>query len=175
MVNKKAKSRVVAEGRYIRFLKKDGWEYVQRSNCTGIVIIFALTDDGKVIFTEQYRPPVGRNVIENAAGLVNDKTKKESLMTAARRELLEETGYAAKKWVKVAQGPVSSGLTSDMVHIFLARGLTKLGLGGGDHMEKITVHEVPLKKVLPWLKRKQKEGCLVDPKVYAGLYFFSCF
>lgn len=175
MFNKKAKSTIVAEGQYIRFLKKDGWEYVQRCNCTGIVIIFAMTDDGKMIFTQQYRPPVAKNVIENAAGLVSDKTKKESLVVAAKRELLEETGYKARQWIKVTEGPVSSGLTSDMVYIFLAKGLTKVGLGGGDHMEKITVHEVPFKKVPQWLRRKQRQGCLVDPKVYAGLYFFSCF
>ena len=175
MFDKRAKPQIVAEGKYLRFVKKAGWEYVQRNNCTGIVIIFAMSDDGKVVFTEQYRPPVNCRVIENAAGLVNDQSKKESFSTAARRELLEETGYKAKKMVQIVHGPVSGGLTSDLVYIFLAKGLKKISNGGGDHTENIKVHEIPLKQVPQWLRQKEKEGCLVDPKVYAGLYFFSCF
>lgn len=65
--------KVVAEGRFLRFLIKQGWEYVERPNCTGIVIIVAVTDEGKLLFTEQFRLPVGRPVIEFPAGLVGDE------------------------------------------------------------------------------------------------------
>ena len=144
---------------------------MERTNCTAIVIILAMTKDHKVIFTEQYRPPVKSKVIEFPAGLVNDETENESIFEAAKRELFEETGYEAKRMVKVLAGPVSSGFTSDMVAVLKAVDITKRGRGGGDALENIRVHEVPLKKVESWLKEMQKKGCLVDPKVYAGLYF----
>ena len=98
--NNKAKQKVLYEGRFLRFARKGDWEYVQRNNCSAIVIIVAVTEDDHVVFVEQYRPPVDKIVIEFPAGLVNDfgKKKKESNYCAAKRELLEETGYQAKKW-----------------------------------------------------------------------------
>ena len=172
---KQKKAIILKEGKFIRLLTKWGWEYVERNNCSGIVIILAVTDDQRVVLTEQYRIPVNRKVIEFPAGLVNDLNHKyiESLKTAAQRELLEETGYRAKKMTKVVDGPVSGGFTSDLVTLFKAEGIRKIHKGGGDHTELITVYEVPLEKVDDWLVQKRKEGCLVDPKIYAGLYFLK--
>ena len=171
----KPKSVVLKQGRYIRLLQKGGWEYVQRCNCTGIVIILAMTDDQKVILTQQHRVPVRKDVIEFPAGLVNDggSPKKETALTAAKRELLEETGYLAKKIVKVIEGPAGSGLSSDILTIVRAYGLKKVGKGGGDATENIKVCEVPLPRVEKWLIQMQRQGKLVDPKIYAGLYFLN--
>ena len=77
---------------------------------------------------------------------------------AAHRELLEETGYATERIETLATGPASSGLKC--VHA-----------GGGVGHENITVHEVPLSEVHDWLAAKASEGLLIEPKVYAGLYF----
>jgi len=169
--------RVVSEGKFVRLLIKDGWEYVERPNCTGVVIIVAMTVDGKLLFTEQFRIPVGKPVIEFPAGLVGDRTGqeaeasgKEDLTQAARRELLEETGYEAKRILPLADGPTSAGLTNELVWLVQAVGLTKRSAGGGEAYERITVHEVPLGKVERWLRRQAQRGKLVDPKVYAGLY-----
>jgi len=166
---------VLHEGRYIRFVKEGGWEFVERSNCTGIVIIVAKTDDDRVIFVEQYRPPVRKKVIEFPAGLVSDEhgLKGESLESAAIRELFEETGYRAKRMKKFLTGPVSGGSTSDLVTMVRAYGLKKTGKGGGDSTENITVHEVPLSNVERWLKQKEKKGYLLEPKIFAGLYFLK--
>ncbi len=166
---------VLKEGRFMKLLSKDGWEFVSRTNCTGIVIILALTDEKKVLFVEQYRLPVNKLVIEFPAGLVNDRNlkRKENILTAAKRELFEETGYRAAKMVKVIDGPGSGGSSADIVTIARAFGLKKKGKGGGDATEAITVHEVPLDKVDTWLAQKKKAGVLVDPKVYAGLYFLK--
>ena len=167
------KKTILFDGRFIRFIKTSQWEYVERNNCTGIVIIVPLTNDQKVIFVEQFRPPVNKNVIEFPAGLVNDgaREKKESILKAAQRELLEETGYQAKKMKELLDGPVSSGLTSDLVTMVMATDLKKVGEGEGDGTENITVHEVPLRKVEQWLKGKKRKGYLIEPKIYAGLYF----
>ncbi|MCA9400846.1 MAG: NUDIX hydrolase, partial [Candidatus Omnitrophica bacterium] len=88
---------IIHEGRFVRYVRKGRWEYCERTNCTGLVIIIAMTDNHEVIFVEQFRPPVNNKVIEFPAGLVNDKYEgvDESLEDAAKRELLEETGFEA--------------------------------------------------------------------------------
>ncbi len=166
---------VLKEGRYIRLLRQGEWEFVCRKNCTGIVIILAMTEEQNVLFVEQYRLPVAKNVIEFPAGLVNDLNlkKKETILNAARRELWEETGYRARRIVKVMDGPSSGGSSSDIITIVMAKGLKKVSAGGGDETEAITVHEIPLDKADPWLAQKRKTGCLIDPKIYAGLYFLK--
>jgi len=163
------------QGRFIRVLRKDNWEYIQRPNCTGIVVILAMTDDRKVILARQYRLPVNGEVIEFPAGLMNDgaSKRKEGIIAAARRELLEETGYLAKRIVKVMAGPAGSGLSADILTVVHATGLKKVGHGGGDETENITVCEVPVKTAGKWLKTMMRKGYYVDPKVYAGLYFLK--
>lgn len=165
--------RILKQGKYLSLMSADGWEFIRRHNCTGIVIILALTDDDKLILVEQYRRPLDKNVIEFPAGLVNDRPghNRESMMTAARRELFEETGYRAQKMVKLIQGPSSSGSSADQITLVRAYGLRKAGQGGGDASEDIKVFEVPLSEVEAFLARKRKNGILVDPKIYAGLYF----
>lgn len=175
-MNKKAMNKVISSGKYFRLVIRNGWEYVERVNCTGVVIIVAKTDDDKVILVEQFRRPVGKNVIAFPAGLAGDEHGKrgENLADAAKRELLEETGYSAKKMVKLFVGPVSAGMCGDMVAIYHAKGIKKVSPGGGmGEMEKIKVHEVPLKTIDGWLKRQQKKGLLVAPNVFGGIYFLK--
>ncbi len=164
--------RVVSEGKFVRLLIKDGWEYVERPNCTGVVIIVAMTVDGKLLFTEQFRIPLGKSVIEFPAGLVGDRTGQETevLEVAAARELLEETGYEAQRILPLATGPTSAGLSNELVTLVQAVGLTRRSVGGGEGSERITVHEVPLGDVERWLHQQEQRGKLVDPKIYAGLY-----
>ena len=166
---------ILHEGDFLRLIREGQWEYIERNNCRGIVIILAMTDDEKVILVEQYRQPVHKKVIEFPAGLICDdpKHKNESMTTAAKRELLEETGYKAGKIVKLLTGPVSSGFTADIVTVVRAYGLRKVARGGGDHTENIVVHEVPLAKAEHWLKQMARKGCLIEPKVYAGLFFLT--
>ena len=172
---KNDKPEVIKEGKYLRLIRQGGWEFSQRANCTGIVVIIAMTDDKKVILTKQFRPPVKRYCIEFPAGLVNDRghKTKESMSTAAKRELLEETGYRARSMTKILVGPVSPGSSADLMTLFVADGLIKVHQGGGDHTEDIEVCEVPFSRVEDWLKQMEIQGCLVDPKVYAGLYFLK--
>ena len=55
--------------------------------------------------------------------------------------------------------------------LFLARPAHRIGPGGGDHSEDIQVHLVPLEQADAWLDAQRRQGIMVDPKVYAGLYF----
>ncbi|HNX67895.1 MAG TPA: NUDIX hydrolase [Candidatus Omnitrophota bacterium] len=166
---------ILHQGKYLDLISEDGWEYVKRTNCSGIVVVVPVTRDGKAILVEQFRRPVRAQVIEWPAGLVNDKTPHdpETMETAARRELLEETGYEAGTLELLVEGPVSSGLSAEIITFYRALEVVKKGAGGGDETESIIVHEVPLPEVASWLVKMEKKGYLVDPKVYAGLYFIK--
>jgi ADP-ribose pyrophosphatase len=174
-----ASPETVYEGKFLRFINKAGWEYVERNNCDGIVIILSQTEDQKIIFVEQYRPPVGRNVVEFPAGLINDERfestdfKEETIIGAAEREFFEETGYKADHIKPVFQGPINSGISSDMFTMVIATGIQRVGPGGGDGNEVISVHTVPLPEVDYWLDQKSAEGCLIGPRIYAGLYLLK--
>ena len=167
------KSQTLGQGQFVRLLRRGHWEYADRVNATGAVAIVALTDDGKLLLTEQFRIPLQRNVIELPAGLAGDTPGEriDDLLGAGRRELLEETGYDAG-WIDIATfGPTSAGFTTEVVHILNARNLRKIAAGGGVEHENITVHEVPLADVPAWVAQQIAAGKLVDPKVFAGLYF----
>ena len=166
---------ILYKGKFLDLIREDNWEYVKRSNCSGIVVIVPVTKDGRVVFVEQFRRPVEAQVIEWPAGLVNDKTPHdpETMEAAARRELLEETGYKAEHLSLLVGGPVSSGLSSEIITFYQALDVVKKGAGGGDKTESIKVHEVPLKEADLWLYEMEKKGLLVDPKVYVGLYFLK--
>lgn len=166
---------ILHKGKYLNLHSENEWEYVERTNCSGIVVIVPMTKEGKVILVEQFRRPVEAQVIEWPAGLVNDKEshQRETLEAAARRELLEETGYHAEHLSFLVSGPVSSGLSSEIISFYQALDVVKKGPGGGDATESIKVHEVPLKEADIWLYEMERKGFLVDPKVFVGLYFLK--
>jgi ADP-ribose pyrophosphatase len=164
--------RVLGEGRYLKMVDDAGWEYVTRHSVTGIVVLVAVTPEREVVLVEQYRPAVRNRVIELPAGLVGDGEAHagESLITAAHRELVEETGFEAGELRELASGPVAVGVSNEIVTFFEAHDIRRVGAGGGDHTEDITVHIVPLTGVGAFLAGKRGEGLLVDPKIFAGLY-----
>lgn len=159
-------------GRFLELCETGGWEFVRRRKVKGTVAIVAVTDDKKLILVEQYRPPMGKAVIELPAGLAGDIPLQadEPLVTAARRELKEETGYEAKNWTSLCEGPSSAGLTTETVTFFYATGLAKMGEGGGTEGEEIRVHYIPLQDVLKWCRDQERAGKMIDFKIYAGLY-----
>ena len=170
-----ARKKIIGQGKYLKLVNDNGWEYAERNKVSGIVAIIALTRTGKVLLTEQYRPPVKKRVIELPAGLAGDieQFDGESLETAARRELLEETGYEARGMKRLCGGPISAGFGTEILTFFRATGLKKVDQGGGDDSEEIVVHEVPLKTVKSWLLKQESETTTIDPKVFTGLYFLK--
>jgi len=166
---------VLAEGRHVRLVRLDGWEWAERTGVSGVVAIIARTPAGEVLLVEQYRPPVNARVIELPAGLAGDiaGSEDEDLSEAALRELEEETGFTARHIRRVGRGPISAGLTDELLTFFEARDLKQVGPGGGDPSEDIVVHRIPAEALHNWLVAKQEAGVLVDPKVYAGLYWLA--
>ena len=163
---------MLAKGRFLTFIDEGGWEYVTRPGVTGIVVIVAVTDEQRLVLVEQYRPAVHQRVIELPAGLGGDADGRrgESMGDAAARELEEETGYRAGEMVALFEGPIAVGVSDEVVSFFHARGLTRVGAGGGDETEDITVHEVPLAGLRAFLAAQQAQGRAIDPKIYAGLF-----
>ena len=159
------------EGRFLRMVARGQWEYVERQNTTGVVAILAVTEDDRILLVEQFRPPVDTTVIEIPAGLAGDipGEEHEALATAASRELLEETGYEAGRMSFLAAGPSSAGLTDECISFFEATNLRRIGPGGSDSSESITVHEIPLSELRSWLHSRVENGAMVDPRIYAAL------
>jgi ADP-ribose pyrophosphatase len=165
---------VVYEGRYLRMVVDGHWEYVERVHAQGMaVIIIAVTPDDDILFVEQYRIPLGARTIEMPAGLVGDDHANDTLEDAARRELIEETGWQAGAVRVLLTGPTSAGMSSERIAFVRATGLTRVGPGGGVAGEDITVHAVPRASAPAWLMRKVDEGFALDLKLWAGLWMID--
>ena len=165
---------VVYEGRYLRMVVDGQWEYVERVHAQGMaVIIIAVTPDDDVLFVEQYRIPLGQRTIEMPAGLVGDDHASDTLEDAARRELIEETGWRADTVRVLLVGPTSAGMSSERIAFVRASGLTRVGPGGGVAGEDITVHAVPRARAPAWLMGKVDAGFALDLKLWAGLWMID--
>jgi len=144
------------------------WESFERVNCKGIVAIVPVTDDKEVLLIRQFRPPVNGYVIEFPAGL-NDKG--DTLEEAARRELLEETGYSAKEIFFLTEGPMSSGASGEILTVFLAKSLALnqvqgQGIGERDETEDIEVLKIPINELDYKLSALRSEGNYIDLKIF---------
>lgn len=168
-------TQVLFNGRWLRLLKRGRWEYAERTNPGGGVIIIAVTPDEKILFVEQWREAVQSHTIEMPAGLVGDADggPNESAVAAAQRELLEETGYRAARVQFLMSGPSSAGMSNEVIAFVRAYDLAREHTGGGDRTENIRVHEVPRREAPRWLLDKAREGFSIDPKLFAGLYFLE--
>jgi ADP-ribose pyrophosphatase len=87
----------------------------------GAVAVLALDEQDRVLMIRQYRHPAGRELWEIPAGLRD--VAGEALVATARRELVEETGYAAREWHALVDSYASPGISTERIRIFLARGV----------------------------------------------------
>lgn len=174
MNDKTAAPRIIYEGKYLRMLVRGTWEYVERTHAGGLAaIIIAVTPEDKVVFVEQFRVPLQAPTIEMPAGLVGDIHSGESIEVSAIRELEEETGWTAERAQVLMIGPTSSGMASEKIAFVRATGLRRVGSGGGDGDEDISVHEIPRARAAAWLVQKMGEGYELDAKLWAGLWMID--
>lgn len=166
--------KVVYEGKYQRMVVRGTWEYSERTHAGGLAaIIIAVTPDDTVLFVEQFRVPLQAKTIEMPAGLVGDIDAGESIEASAVRELEEETGWTADHAEVLMIGPTSSGASSEKIAFVRATGLRKVGDGGGDASEDITVHAVARTRAAAWLVEKMGQGYQLDAKLWAGLWMIE--
>lgn len=169
---KPAAREVLAEGRFLAFVREGRWEYVERRGVRDVVFIVALTEEGRILITEEYCLPVRCRVLGLPAGLVGDEkggAEHEGPADAARRELREETGYEAGDLIFLMRGPTSTGVTSEVANFFFAPNVRRGGGRSRRDRELVQVHEIDASGVAAWLKG-QSESRLVDPKIWTGLY-----
>jgi len=133
----------------------------------GSVVVLPVLSDGRIVLIRQYRHAAGQYLWELVAG---HKEPHENPVTGAHRELLEETGYTARRIRKLLEIFPSPGLLGERMDIFLAEGLTK-GKAQPEEDEKITQKIVTLREAEKWIR----SGKIRDSKSVAGILFFARF
>jgi ADP-ribose pyrophosphatase len=133
----------------------------------GSVVVLPVFKDGRVLLIRQYRHSVGEFLWELVAGR---KEPQESPIAGARRELLEETGYTAKRLRKLLRVVPTPGFANEWMWIFAAEGLTA-GAAQPEEDEKITPRIFTLKQVEKMIQR----GTLRDAKSICGLLYYMRF
>ena len=105
----------------------------------------AITKDGKFVFVSQYRPGLKRNDYELCAG-VSEKSDK-NMEAAARRELLEETGFGGGRWREYMFISANPSTTDNLTHCFLAEDVEPVGKVHQDATEDVRIHLLTLEEV----------------------------
>lgn len=107
----------------------------------GAVGVVPVTDDGKVIVEQQFRYPLNQVITEIPAGKLDSFA--EDRLSAAKRELEEETGYTAKEWVELGDYYPTPAYCDERITLYLARGLAQ-GQRHLDEDEFLNFKAVPL-------------------------------
>ena len=130
----------------------------------GGVATLALLDN-KIILVKQYRYAYDEELYELPAGKLEQG---ESHLEAGKRELLEETGYAAKETIYLGAMYPSCGYTNEIIHLYLAKDLYKLER----HLDEDEIIDIYLFS-LEEIKQMIKEGKIKDAKTICALYQYE--
>lgn len=131
----------------------------------GAAAVLAFDEKGKIIMVRQHRFPHGR-VLEIPAGTME---KGESPLACARRELLEETGYAPGRLVHLVTYYPSIGYNTEEIHCYLAQSAKPAGNPSPDPDEIISVEKIPLDRLL----RMIRAGRVRDSKTVCAALAYS--
>jgi ADP-ribose pyrophosphatase len=122
----------------------------------GSVVVLAVDDakskrDPMIVMERQYRHAANEVLLEVPAGKMEAG---EDALAAAKRELLEETGFKAKRWRKMIRYFASPGFLGEFMQVFLAEGLT-LGDAQPEYDEQIEIEMIPLSKLVKMIDAGQ--------------------
>jgi len=135
---------------------------------SGSVVILAVDDSTgspRVLLEKQYRHAAGRFLYELPAGRIDEG---ENELKAAKRELLEETGYSARNWKRVLRFWASPGFVAETMSVYLARNLT-LGTAHPEDDEVIEMKLVPLPRAVAMVMNQT----IQDAKTIAGVLWLD--
>ena len=155
---------IMWQGKYITAVRNGRWEYVERAGRITAVVILA-EYEGCVLLVEQERAAIGRRCLELPAGLIGDSGPDDGVEAAARRELLEETGFAAERIEPLGDYYSSPGMLAESFTLVRAHGLSRVGEGGGVDGEEIVTHLVPREELTAFVAGRRAAGVGVDSKV----------
>jgi len=127
----------------------------------GAVAVVPIFENGDVLLIKQFRPSIGKEIYEIPAGTLEPGEKP---LATAKREIVEETGFKAKRWRKLTSFYTAPGFCTEMIHVYEARGLSPAQAPGDDD-EILRPVRVPMKEALSYIKR----GKIRDAKSIAGL------
>lgn len=135
----------------------------------GSVVILAMDDakskrDPLIVMERQYRHAAREFLLEVPAGKMEEG---EDALAAAKRELLEETGFKAKRWRKMIRYFASPGFLGEFMQVFLAQGLT-LGDAQPEYDEQIEIEMMPLSRLL----KMMDEGKIQDGKTLISVMLY---
>ena len=162
--------REVFRGRVIRLVERDlrlpngrrtTFNIVEHPGAVAIVPVF---ENGDVMLLRQFRPSIGLELYEIPAGTLEEG---ESPLETAKREIVEETGHRARKWSKIAEFYTAPGFCTEIMHVFVARGLEP-AVAERDPDEVIEPLRVPLSKALTLVRRQRVR----DAKSISGLLIY---
>ena len=136
----------------------------------GSVVILAIDDtkskrDPMVVMERQYRHAANEYLLEVPAGKMEEG---ENPLAGAKRELLEETGFKAKRWRKMARYFASPGFLGEWMQVFIAEGLT-LGDSQPEYDEQLEIEMIPLSRLL----RMIEEGKIYDGKTLISVMLYA--
>jgi len=143
-------------------LPNGGIATVSRIDHRRTVSIVPVRKNGSVVMIRQYRPAIGRHLLEIPAGRMNSDT--ESCEECAQREMAEEIGHRAEKLVKLFEGYLVPGYGNEYMYYYLAVGLYPAPLPP-DEDEDIETMEVPIEDVLERVRRAE----ITDSKTALGI------
>lgn len=132
---------------------------------SGSIVILAVDQDFRVLLERQYRHAAGRFLYELPAGRIDEG---ENPLKAAKRELLEETGYSARRWKRVLHFWASPGFVAEAMSIYLARDLTS-GKAHPEDDEVIESKFVPLQRAVAMVMN----GTIQDAKTISGVLWLD--
>lgn len=138
-----------------------GWYTYQVVRHPGGAAVLALHDDGCITLIRQLRPAIGDFLLEIPAGRL---CKGEEPQLCAARELMEETGLVAGNMVSLGILHPSPGVFDEVIHLFLATGLTQ-GEAAPEDYEEISCIKVPFDEALAMAA----DGRITDGKTIAAL------
>lgn len=132
---------------------------------SGSVVVAAVDDRGRILLERQYRHAAQSLLWELPAGRIDQD---EPVLVAAKRELLEETGYTARQWKKILHFYVSPGFLDETMSLYLARGLQP-GTAQPEADENIAIRFFPLSTA----RNMALKGTIRDAKTIVGIFWLT--